>query len=165
MYVGAEESNVAADSRGTGRDAGNVRGCDPGLTVGDGGTDKAVCGVDVDGATELRVKGREDGTVGGGDPGLTARKGRLDKTVCGIGVCNGVEECHDAADNRGTGRAGLDIDTGRVGRADGGHDPGLAVGEGALNEAEGGAGVDGVGGMILIQAELIGQMGDMILDL
>ena len=49
----------------------------------------------------------------------------------------GAEECFDAADNR---------DTGRVDRADGGRDPGLAVGEGVLNEAVRGAGVDGVGG-------------------
>ena len=120
MYVGAEESNVAADSRGTGRDARNVGGCAPGLTAGGGGNDEVVCGVGVDGATDSRVKGLAEETAGGCDHGLAASKGGLERNVCGIGAYNGMEECHDTADGHGTGRAN---------RANGGRDRGSAGGE------------------------------------
>ena len=49
MYVGAEESNVAADSRGTGRDDGNAGRYDPRLAIGGGGIDEVGCEVGVDG--------------------------------------------------------------------------------------------------------------------
>ena len=94
--------------------------------------------------------GRGD-DVGGSDPGPVVGEGG---SVCGGGGC--VEHSQaiyvggggrDAGHGMNTDYVSVDQRRAATWREEGGgHGPGLAVGEGSLNEAEGGEGVDGVGG-------------------